>query len=368
MRRVLFGFTIFMFSVFACVMGAKAATLTANKTTVNVGDSFSLSISNPGSNSGYILSYDSSILSVESNSCGNGSSVMLDKIPCSINFKVKNVRLEQDKTISFSLTDEGQSDVTDSVYVTVKKNVQSSTTTTTQQQTTTTQAPAQKSNDATLRSLEVTTDGGDVVVLSPGFRSNVYEYSATVSGDVSTVNINATMSSDKANMVISNNASEELVEGENNRIIITVTAEDGSRLSYTLNIRKEALAGDASLSSLTIKEVPDFEFDQNKYKYTIKLDKDIEKLTFDYVAVDEDSQVTITGNDNLKDGSKVRILVTAPDGSKKEYTITISKEENKKDKENNNDNVTEEKNPLIIMGLSIVAFGLIGGIIYVARK
>ena len=72
----------------------------------------------------------------------------------------------------------------------------------------------------------------------------------------------------------------------------------------------------------------------------------------------------VDGNKDLKDGSKVKITVTAQDGTKKVYTLEISKETEKKE----TNDVVVEKNPLIIMGLSIIAFGLIGGIVYVIKK
>ena len=54
--------------------------------------------------------------------------------------------------------------------------------------------------------------------------------------------------------VISNNANEELKAGEDNKITITVTAEDGSKKAYNINIKREALTSDATLKSLEIEE------------------------------------------------------------------------------------------------------------------
>lgn len=229
---------------------------------------------------------------------------------------------------------------------------------------TTTQAA--KSNNANLKTLEITGSDDSEVVLSPGFSSNVYEYSATVAGEVKTITINATMEDSKANMVISNNATEELVAGENNKITITVTAEDGTKKAYTINIKREALTADATLKSLTIKECSDFELKENKFSYDVKIEDSVKELTLDYVTSSENAEVSISGNKNLKDGSKVKILVTAEDGTKKEYILNIVKDT--KTTKKSVTSVEAEKNPLIIMALSMVAFGLIGGIIYVAKK
>lgn len=229
---------------------------------------------------------------------------------------------------------------------------------------TTTQAS--KSNNANLKTLEITGSDDSEVVLSPSFSSNVYEYSATVAGEVKTITINATMEDSKANMVVSNNATEELVAGENNKIVITVTAEDGTKKAYTINIKREALTADATLKSLTIKECSDFELKENKFSYSVKIKDSVKKLTLDYVTSDENAEVSISGNENLKNGSKVKILVTAQDGTKKEYVLNIVKDTETTKK--SSVDVEAEKNPLIIMALSMVAFGLIGGIIYVIKK
>lgn len=229
--------------------------------------------------------------------------------------------------------------------------------------TTTTQAP--KSNNANLKSIVVKTSDDIVVNLSPTFLPSVYEYESSVASDVKTVNVEAIMEDSKANLVISNNVNDELIAGENNKITITVTAEDGTKKQYVVNVKREALTADATLSSLTIKEYKDFEFKSDKFNYVIKVKNNINKLTLDYTLSDENAMAKVEGNKDLKDGSKVKITVTAQDGTKKVYTLEISKETEEK-KETND--VVVEKNPLIIMGLSIIAFGLIGGIVYVIKK
>lgn len=250
-----------------------------------------------------------------------------------------------------------------SIGTTTTKRQETTSTTVTPTQTTT-QAP--KSNNANLKTLSVVSDDDSEVTLSPKFDALVYEYETTVPSTVKTIAINATMEDSKANMVISNNVNEELTPGENNKITVTVTAEDGTKKAYVINVKREALTADATLQSLSIKECKSFELKPDKFTYTVKVKKSVKELTLDYVLSDENSSVEIEGNENLKDGSKVKITVTAEDGTKKVYTLTISKEQETTKKDTSN--ISVEKNPLIIMGLSIIAFGLIGGIIYVIKK
>lgn len=236
----------------------------------------------------------------------------------------------------------------------------------------TTQAPqttktqeASKSNNANIKSLTIKGNDDSDVVLSPVFNPGVYDYEATVASNVKTVSITPILEDAKANAVISNNANEELKAGEDNKITITVTAEDGSKKAYNINIKREALTSDATLKSLEIEEAEKFEFDKEKFTYNVKIDKNIKSLTIIYELSDENSTINIEGNSELKNGSIVKLIVTAQDGTKKVYTLNIIKETNKK---KNVTSVTAEKNPLIILGLSMVAFALVGGIIYVAKK
>lgn len=258
--------------------------------------------------------------------------------------------------------------VIDSATITVGTTT-TTTTTTTAPSTTTAIKQDSKSNDASLKSLTVKDNEGVTVILTPEFSSTVYEYDGTVSGAIKTVNIVPIANHDKANIVISSNASQELKESENNKITITITAEDGiSKKSYVLNIKKNALTSNATLSALEIEELPDFKFSTDTFKYDVRIKKGITKLTLKYTPSDENSVVTVSGNEDLKDGSKIKILVTAEDGTKKEYVITILGDTTTTKKTTQAKKITSEKNPFIIMTLSIVAFGLIGGIVYVSKK
>lgn len=227
----------------------------------------------------------------------------------------------------------------------------------------TTQAP--KSNNANIKSLTIKTNDDSDVVLSPVFNSGVYDYEATVASNVKTVSITPILEDAKSNAVISNNANEELKAGEDNKITITVTAEDGSKKAYNINIKREALTSDATLKNLEIEEIGKFKFDKDKFTYNVKIGKNVKSLTITYELSDENSTVDIEGNSKLKNGSIVKVIVTAQDGTKKAYTLNIQKETNSKKKVAN---VAAEKNPLIILGLSMIAFALVGGIIYVAKK
>lgn len=357
---------LFMVSVNAASFG----NITGGKTN---GKSFKVPIKDA---KGFVFTYDKDIISCGGNntSANNnpyGRLINSDnvEISCSINSS-------DNKTLTLSLVDLDQNNET----ISVSYEINPSNTTTTNTQTTSssttkkddvTTTTAAKSKNANLKQLSIKDNEGGIVNLSPSFSSNVYKYEASVNGVIKTVNIEAIAEDSKANIVISKNAQEELKQGENNEIIITVTAEDNdTKKQYVLNIKREVLVSDATLSSLLIEEVPDFEFDSNTFKYNINIDEDISSLTLNYETNDENTTVSISGNEALENGSKIKILVTAEDGTKKEYILNIIKEKitTKKNTTNNNKNDISDKNPLVIMILSLIGFGLIGSIVYVAKK
>ncbi len=382
MKKIFYCFVISFIFMFLRTIDVNAATMTAEPgTTFNVGAKFKINFTNLKSKSGYTLllideanpnkpPFDyKEYFSANNHGCGSGTNINPDKYSetssCVIDFKVLDgLKLDKQMMLKFVLTDKDSSDGTEPLKVTINKNInntsQGSTTTTT-----TTTSQAQKSNNANLNSLTVVTDNGENIVLTPDFKSNVLNYSANVPNTVTKVNVNATAEDSKASVKISDNVKEELNAGESNIITVMVTAEDGTKKEYIIDITRDELTSDATIKNLAIKEAPDFIFDENTFSYKIELKDSVDKLTIDFELADELSKVDITGNSDLKDGSKVKILVTAADGTKKEYIISIVKKDSTKEETKT---ISAEKNPLVIMALSIIGFGLIGTIIYVAKK
>ncbi len=352
---------IFIFS-FIGIISIDAAELKFSSNSVSVGKSVTLDIEKIISGNEYSLSFEDGYFDISSNTCGNRTSITSN---CKLTLVARtSLSLTENKVIGFTLTEKASNDSTTSSSITINAN--KTTTKPTEPVATTTKQETKKSNNTNLKTLDVKTSDGGRVELTPTFKSDVYEYSANVSGTVKTISIDATLEDSKATFIVSNNVNDELVAGENNKITITVTAENGTKRTYTINITREALTADATLKELIIDEVEDFELIEDKYNYTIKIAKNVKELSLSYVTSDDNATVEIEGNENLKDGSKVRITVIAEDGTKKVYTLTVSKE--KANTKTNTSNIETEKNPLIIMTLSIIAFGLIGGIVYVVKK
>jgi len=377
---------LFLF-IFIGINRVNAATLSVKSTTVTAGKTFTLTVSDTNSNSLYSLSYDTSLLSKQG-SVGNGyniSGLKELKGDGKVVFQA-NSNLKQDTTVTFVLTDQNEYDITETLTINLKakvsntttkpvetttKNQVTSTTTTTkieittkQEVTTTTKKPSSSAN-ANLKTLKVYSSSKELMELSPIFSPTVYDYSISVPNNISKVSISAVAEDPNSIVIIENGGSIELVDGQENIANVLVTDENGSQNSYKIRFLKDALDSTTLLKSIMIDEDEEFTLVKDKYQYDIYVNKDVERLTISYEKASEDSVVIISGNNDLKEGSKVKILITASNGDKKEYILNIVK--NKRPQDDVSVEI-KEKNPLIIMGLSMVAFILIGGIVYIIKN
>lgn len=363
---VTFMFVLFLFSI----TSLKAASMSFSPSNLKKGSQTKLSISGLEASASYSLSYSngySSILSVSVNYCGSGTSINKSG-SCQI---IYNTVGSGTVTVSLIRTSGEGNDTVASAKVTVNsgnnnittKQTPKTTKQTTKAQTTTT--AALKSTNANLSKLVVKDQDGAVLSYTPEFKNDVYEYTVEALSGVEKIQLEASMEDAKANLIISDNVNEKLKEGQTTKITITVTAEDGiTKKAYNINVNKAALNSDATLKSLIISEAMDFKLQNGVYEYTVGIEKNVSALTIKCIPNSETSKCSITGNSNLKNKSVVKVLVTAEDGSKKEYKINISKKSDDVKK------ITMEdiKDPLIIISLSIVAFALIGGIFYTVKR
>lgn len=153
-------------------------------------------------------------------------------------------------------------------------------------------------------------------------------YTIIVDNDVTKVQVDAKASESSAKVEILGN--ENLVVG-GNAVTVTVTGSDNTTKTYTINvIRKagedesQASTADVYLESLKIENY-NLNFDKKVFNYDLKIDSDLKELKIDANASDNQASVEISGNENLKNKSKITISVTSLDGSSQIYTINIIK-------------------------------------------
>ena len=180
----------------------------------------------------------------------------------------------------------------------------------------------EKSNNKALSSLTVTPG-----TLSPEFDAETTNYEMTVDLSVTEIKVDAVAADEKAKVEVTGNT--ELKEGENT-ITIKVTAEDETVRNYIITVTKKA-EEPLGLATLTLKNgklTPAFQKDV--YTYEVTLTEDLSEIEIDAIASIEGASVEVIGNENLTDGSIIKILVysgekDAEDTVITEYQITIRK-------------------------------------------
>lgn len=203
------------------------------------------------------------------------------------------------------------------------------------------------------------------------FNKKTQNYSFTVQNEVTSIKVFAVAEDEKSK--VSGAQTYNLKEGLN-KINIVVTAENKQTRTYTLqvtrivkNINKEV---NNKLKSLEISNYQiNFDPETTIYNLTIENESSLDIIPN---VQDSTSSVVVNGNENLKDGSVIKLIVTAVDGSTKEYIINISKNEEIKNDEKIDDNnvvkVNKNRKLQIIVGVSsfliivvvVILFSIIG--------
>lgn len=184
--------------------------------------------------------------------------------------------------------------------------------------------------------------------LSPEFNKNTTEYDLIVDLSVDNIEIDAKAEDEKADIYISGN--KDLQEGENT-IYIVVTAENGTKKTYKINVTKtdDIEHINANLKELNVKNYNLYpSFKPSIYNYSLNITEKIDKLEIIAEAENENAQIKIEGNEKLKEGENIiKVIVTAEDGqTSREYKINVflsTKDVNKKEQ-----NILE---PIIILGI-----------------
>lgn len=211
-----------------------------------------------------------------------------------------------------------------------------------------------------------------------GFKAATTTYNVTVPSDVEEIEVYATAQDSKAK--VSGTGKKQLEMG-NNTATVTVTAEDGTKKTYTINIARKESEEDAEekneetnteeiqaegLSELKIGDLklsPNFE--TNVYEYAVKYIGEDTKLDIITTATNPEYIVEITGNEDLKEGENiVTILVSDAEGNNvATYQVTVNKSLVDEETLNQVKKEKEEKQKNMIIG-AIVAVIILAIIIF----
>lgn len=159
------------------------------------------------------------------------------------------------------------------------------------------------------------------------FNRSTNSYTVIVENDVTSVTIGATAEDNKSSI---SGTGAKAINVYENRFSIIVTAENGSRRTYSVNIvRKDAdgflgnVSRDNKLESLSI-EGYDIEFDPEKLTYELFVDLLVEELTI--TAKQSDAKATLNQPETLilEVGSNELIYeVVAESGEVRQYIVTV---------------------------------------------
>lgn len=180
-----------------------------------------------------------------------------------------------------------------------------------------------------------------------GFKANTFSYNVEVPNETESIEVYA--SKGQSGQTISGTGKKSLKEGVNT-INVVVTAEDGkTKKTYTINVTRktkeeteeteeteepeenseeEPMEEAFGLSELKVEGFElEPEFQTDIYEYRLELKEDLEKLNITTLATKENSNIEITGNDNLQEGENIITIMVKGENEAETvaYQIIVNK-------------------------------------------
>lgn len=197
----------------------------------------------------------------------------------------------------------------------------------------TTSKTTAKSSNANLNDLGVTPND------FTGFKTGTTSYEVTVPETTEVVEVYAKAQDSKA--TVTGTGKKNLEKGEN-KVDVVVTAEDGTKKTYTINIIREVQQEDSENTGNEVVDAQDSdglaelkvsnlslspEFKTNVYEYTVKYIGEDTKLDIEAKPTNENYIVEVTGNEDLQEGENI-ITILVSDKNEENvatYQITVNK-------------------------------------------
>lgn len=177
------------------------------------------------------------------------------------------------------------------------------------------------STDNKLKSLSVSN-----ATISPNFSSSTTSYTASVPYSVSKLDITAKANDANAKVSITN---PTLTADATTEVSVTVTAENGSKKTYTISVYRAkdpnyVANDDNNLKKLTVDNFflsPLFTPDNTRY--VIWLPYETETVTVSGTPNDSKASIRVEGGEELLPGqdNEIKVICTAENGTKKTYLV-----------------------------------------------
>lgn len=231
-----------------------------------------------------------------------------------------STKISKDSSITFKANYSDNYDIAlvsedgSTTYKTITINVKEITTTT---KTTTTTTKARSTNNFLST---ITIDGEEI----EDFSRSTTRYFIEVENDVTRISLNAEAEDDGARVEIDG---PNTLDVGDNEYTISVTSEDDTTKFYKVIVTRldEEASSNTSIRNIEIRGY-DLDFNRNSKTFYLKINGEDTELDIEVTLNDENASYEIDGNENLKDGSVIRITVTAEDDSTDTYRIIIQKD------------------------------------------
>jgi exo-poly-alpha-galacturonosidase len=196
------------------------------------------------------------------------------------------------------------------------------------------------SNNANLASLTLSTG-----TLNPGFSSSIVSYTAEVPFATSSIKVTPVVAGNNAAVsvngkTVTSGSGSDNIDLPNtgttvNPITIEVTAEDGTKQTYTVNVSRILASSEARLSSLTVSYGPfSPQFSGDAYSYSMTVPYSVNAIVVTPTAAGVGAAIKVntvsvnsgSGSQSIPlsvDSNTVIIEVTAQSGAVKTYTVTV---------------------------------------------
>ncbi len=166
--------------------------------------------------------------------------------------------------------------------------------------------------------------------ISPAFNAGTTNYTASVPFEISKLNVSATASDGKAKVSVN---SPNLTPNGTTKVTITVTAENGAKKTYTISVKRAqdpnyVPSGNNKLSGISVEGfLLSPAFNTDTANYVVWLPYETTSVKIGGSASDGKASVEVVGGENLAAGqdNPVKVICTAENGEKKEYTVIVKR-------------------------------------------
>lgn len=272
------------------ILAAGTARVSIGSASGTVGDTVSIDVlisasSGIGGATIYV-SYDPSILALSGSSSNSGTAM--------VSFMDESTASSQSKTITFKIIGAGTSSLNvigDSKVIDIDMQACSISKSS---GSVTASAPASYSSDNTLSSLQISPG-----VLSPAFSPDVTTYTTSVGADCASLTVSAVPNDSKATVSVSG----KRMDPGFNTTTITVTAENGSKRTYTIKTTKETNSASNENNQATGSDSSNGSTDNNNDIPDVQ-DPNSEAIQEPNITVDNAEYKIVSANDEhpLPDG------------------------------------------------------------------